>query len=115
MHSEPVATIDQRVASHKLWRKRLIIVWLIAEIEFGYTSLGHDTAVVGLSWYQSRAAGSLLISAMVMPGVPHVHDIVVSLFSLRPPIARLFCNSTRRSARRLGLRLGVCRHGREAE
>jgi hypothetical protein len=34
MHSEPVATVDERIASHELGRKGLVIVRLIAEIEF---------------------------------------------------------------------------------
>jgi hypothetical protein len=63
--------------------------------------------------YQSRAAGSLF--DLCHGHVPHVHNIVVSLFSLRPRIVLLSCSGTRWSARRLGLRLGLRGHGRDAE
>jgi len=32
MHSQPVAAVDKGVASHKLWHKGLVVVWLITEI-----------------------------------------------------------------------------------
>jgi hypothetical protein len=112
MHAEPVPAIDEGVAPHKLWRKGLIIIRLIAEIELRYTSLGNDAAVVCLSLGSVVCSGCIVV---VWHGhVPHVHNIVVSLLSFRPHIALLLCDGTRNSARRLGLRLGFRRHGRGA-
>jgi hypothetical protein len=49
MHTQPIATVDEWVASNEFWYERLIEVWLSVEIEFGYAPLGYDTAVVGLT------------------------------------------------------------------
>jgi hypothetical protein len=112
MHSEPVPTIDEGIAPHILWRKGLIIIRLIAEIELRYTSLGNNAAVVRLL-LQSVVCCRLIVD--VCHGhVSHVHNIVVSLLFFRPHIALLLCGGTRNSARGFGPRLGFCRHGREA-
>jgi hypothetical protein len=49
VHTKPIASIDEGIAAHIFGREWLIVVGFLGEVQFGYTSFGHDAAVVGLS------------------------------------------------------------------
>lgn len=48
VHTQPVPAIDEWISTHELWRKWLIVVRLITQIQLRYTSLGDNAAVIGL-------------------------------------------------------------------
>lgn len=53
MHSQPISTIDKRVAADILGSKWLVKIWLVAQVQFRDTSFRHNTAVVCLVQIES--------------------------------------------------------------
>jgi hypothetical protein len=84
MHPQPVSAVDKGITSHELWRKGLVEVWLLTEVQLGHAPFRHNATVVRLSpasVHCSEARGS------VGELRSHIHDIVVSLFLAGPLVA----------------------------
>ena len=78
MHSQPVSTVDEWITANMFWCKRLVKVRLVAKVQLGDASLGHNTAVVRLSC----VSGKCQTRKMLAISVTYMDDVFVSLLHL---------------------------------
>jgi hypothetical protein len=93
VHTKPVTAVDERIAANIFRRERLIVVRFTAEVQLRNTSFGDDATVIRLLLLLVRRRCFAVVVAI---DCSHIHNIIVSLFSLGANIVLPLSRSTRR-------------------